>query len=177
MIPSRILIYLIKIFLLDFISERKLAQTLPLTILSDSRLGIDAAFYITQLLESQDTREPLLAATGGAPLTLTTRIEADLRALDKLRIKPLFVFPGLSSSRRQRNQHQNEHVEACRARYEAWSKYESGNEEQATRLFDGRSCIQHWDLWRSVLRIFRHRNVEFMVAPYLPWAQVCFPVD
>jgi len=23
-----------------------------------------------------------------------------------------------------------------------------------------------------VLRIFRHRNVEFIVAPYLAWAQV-----
>ena len=103
---------------------------------------------------------------------VTSKIEADLRALDRLRIKPVFVFPGLSPNRRQRNQHQSEHVEACRARYDAWSKYESGNEEQATNLFDGRSCIQHWDLWRSVLRIFRHRNVEFMVAPYLPWAQV-----
>lgn len=145
---------------------------MPLTTLSDSRLGIDAAYYINQLLENPSTREPLLAATGGAPLTITSKIEADLRALDRLRIKPVFVFPGLTPNRRQRNQNQNEHLDTCRARYDAWSKYESGNEEQATRLFDGRSCIQHWDLWKAVLRIFRHRNVEFMVAPYLPWAQV-----
>ena len=25
-----------------------------------------------------------------------------------------------------------------------------------------------------VLRIFKHRNVEFLIAPYLAWAQVCF---
>jgi hypothetical protein len=160
------------ILVADFIAERKHTQTLPLTTLSDSRLGIDAAYYITQLLENPAGREPLLAATGGAPLTLTTRIEADLRLLDRLRIKPVFVFPGLTPNRRQRNLQQNDYSEACRARHDAWAKYESGNEEQATRLFDSRSCIQHWDLWRSILRIFRHRNVEFMVAPYLPWAQV-----
>ena len=67
-----------------------------------------------------------------------------------------------------------EQQEACRERNLAWSKYESGQEEAATKLFDGRSGLTHWDLWRSVLRIFRNRNVEFLVAPYVAWAQVRF---
>lgn len=120
------------------------------------------------------TREPLIAATGGLPLALTPRIEDDLRALEKLRIKPVFVFPGLVPNRRWKQQHAHaaEQNEACRDRREAWAKYEQGQEDAATRLFEGRAGMQQWDLWRMVLRIFRHRNVEFMVAPYVAWAQV-----
>jgi len=156
-----------------YLSERKHLQTLPLSVLTDSRLGIDASHYIQSLLDNPPSREPLLAATGGLPLALTTRIEADLRVLEKLRIKPVFVFPGLVPNRRWKQQNQQEQMDACRDRREAWTKYEQGQEEAATKLFEGRSNFAQWDLWRMVLRMFRHRNVEFLVAPYLAWAQVC----
>jgi hypothetical protein len=157
------------------LSNQKLVQTLPLSALSDTRLGIDAAHYLNTLTENPPTREPLLAATGGLPLALVTRIESDLRALEKLRIKPVFVFPGLQPSRRVKQIYaaNQEQMDACRDRREAWSKYEAGQEDAAFRLFEGRSGLHQWDLRRMVLRIFRHRNVEFMVAPYLAWPQVC----
>ena len=156
-----------------YLQERKHLQTLPLSVLSDSRLGIDAAYYLQSLYDSPSSREPLLAATGGLPLALTTRIESDLRTLEKLRIKPVFVFPGLTPNKRSRHMQRDvEQQEACRDRNLAWSKYESGQEEAATKLFEGRSGLTHWDLWRPVLRIFRNRNVEFLVAPYVAWAQV-----
>jgi hypothetical protein len=102
------------------------------------------------------------------------RIEDDLRALEKLRIKPVFVFPGLPPARKwkQLAQHAREHDDACRDRAQAWAKYEQGAEEDAFRLFDGRAGVNHYDVWKLVLRVFRHRNVEFIVAPYLAWAQV-----
>ena len=148
-------------------------QTFSLSVLSDSRLGIDASYYLQQLTDNPPSREPLLAATGGLPLALTQRIEADLRALEKLHIKPVFVFPGLLPAKRWK-QYQNhaEYNEACRDRREAWAKYEAGQEDAAIKLFEGRSGLNQWDLWRTVLRIFRHRNVEFLVAPYVAWAQV-----
>ena len=157
----------------DLLAEKHL-QTHPLSVLSDSRLGIDASYYLTQLTENPPSREPLLAATGGLPLALTQRIESDLRALEKLRIKPVFVFPGLLPNRRPyKNQQQHqEQNEAMKDRREAWAKYESGQEEAATKLFESRSALHQWDLWKMLLRIFRHRNVEFMVAPYVAWAQV-----
>ena len=150
-------------------------QTQPLTVISDTRLGIDASYYLTQLTENPPSREPLLAATGGLPLALVSRIESDLRVLEKLRIKPVFVFPGLIPNRRWKHPppHQHEQNDAMRDRKEAWSKYEAGQEEAATKLFETRSCLHQWDLWRMVLRIFRHRNVEYIVAPYIAWAQVC----
>ena len=163
-----------RITLLDFLATKHL-QTHPLSVLSDSRLGIDASYYLSQLTETPPSREPLLAATGGLPLALTQRIESDLRALEKLRVKPVFVFPGLLPNRRpHRNQQvQAEQNDAARVRREAWQKYEAGEEEEATKLFESRVSLHQWDLWKMVLRIFRHRNVEFMVAPYVAWAQVC----
>ncbi len=154
--------------------ERKHLQTHPLSVLSDSRLGIDASFYLSSLIDNPPSREPLLAATGGLPLALTTRIESDLRALEKLHIKPVFVFTGLLPIRRpkQQQQAQYEQNEACKDRREAWAKYEQGQEDAATKLFEGRSNLHQWDLWKIVLRIFKHRNVEFLVAPYVAWAQV-----
>ncbi|KAG6918177.1 hypothetical protein DXG01_016162 [Tephrocybe rancida] len=154
-----------------YLFERKHLQTLPLSVLSDSRLGIDASYYLQLLTDNPSSREPLLAATGGLPLALTQRIESDLRALEKLRIKPVFVFPGLIPNKRWKQNNYQEHTDACRDRNAAWAKYESGQEDAASKLFEGRSSFAQWDLWRMVLRIFRHRNVEFMIAPYVAWAQ------
>ena len=157
-----------------YLTERKHLQTHPLSVLSDSRLGIDASYYLSTLTDNPPSREPLLAATGGLPLALTTRIESDLRALEKLRIKPVFVFPGLLPNRRWKHNQQQafEENEAIRDRREAWSKYEAGQEEAATKLFEGRNGLKQWDFWKMVLRIFRHRNVEFVIAPYVAWPQV-----
>ncbi|KAF7309372.1 XPG I-region protein [Mycena indigotica] len=158
----------------NFLVERKHLQTLPLSVLSDSRLGIDASHYLEQLTDNPPTREPLLAATGGLPLALAQRIETDLRTLERLRIKPVFVFTGLTPNRRWKPNAGLDYTEACRDRRDAWSKYEAGQEDAATKLFEGRSAFQQWDLWRMVLRIFRHRNVEYIVAPYVAWAQLIY---
>jgi hypothetical protein len=149
-------------------------QTLPLSTLTDSRLGIDAAHYLNTLLALSATKEPLVGATGGLPLALVPRLEDDLRALEKLRIKPVFVFPGLAPSRRRQHVHaqSRDSEEACRDRRDAWAKYEQGQEEAAFKLFEGRSGLTHEDIAKPVLRVFRQRNVEFMVAPYLAWSQV-----
>ncbi|KAG6812120.1 hypothetical protein H0H92_004288 [Tricholoma furcatifolium] len=157
-----------------YLFERKHLQTLPLSVLSDSRLGIDASYYLQQLTDNPPSREPLLAATGGLPLALTQRVESDLRALEKLRIKPVFVFPGLLPNKRWKQNNYHEQTEACRDRNAAWTKYESGQEDAASKLFEGRTCYAQWDLWRMILRIFRHRNVEFMIAPYVAWAQLYY---
>ncbi|KAF8625513.1 hypothetical protein AX17_006825 [Amanita inopinata Kibby_2008] len=158
----------------SFLHERKSLQTLSLSTLCDSRLGIDASYYLQNLLDHPTSREPLLAATGGLPLGLVQRIESDLRNLERLHIKPVFVFPGLAPNKRWKPQNQSEISEACRDRREAWAKYEEGHEDAATKLFEGRSCFLQWDIWRMILRIFRHRNVEFIVAPYLAWAQLIY---
>lgn len=159
----------------DYLTGGKHIQSFPLSVLSDTRLGIDASYYLQSIYENLPGKEPLLSATGGLPLALTQRIETDLRTLEKLRIKPVFVFSGLIPQKRWKHVQPHlihEQNEACRDRANAWSRYEASQEEAATKLFEVRSGLHQWDLWRMVLRIFRHRNVEFIVAPYLAWAQV-----
>lgn len=159
----------------DYLAGGKHIQSFPLSILSDTRLGIDAGYYLQSIYESPPGKESLLSATGGLPLALTQRIETDLRTLEKHRVKPVFVFSGLVPQKRWKHvqsQLIHEQNEACRDRANGWSRYENGQEDAATKLFEIRSGLHQWDLWRVVLRIFRHRNVEFIVAPYLAWAQV-----
>lgn len=83
----------------------------------------------------------------------------------------MFVFPGLLPTNKVKP-NPLAHNDACKDRKEAWDCYEKGQTPQATRLFETRSNVSQWDLWRSVLRIFKQRNVDFVVAPYVAWAQV-----
>jgi hypothetical protein len=153
-----------------------LTQTVPLSSLSDSRLGIDAAHYIRKLLTNENTREVLVAATGGLPIALITQIESDLRTLERLRIKPVFVFPGLPLVKHlpPKGQDHGAQREAL-VKNNAWVAYENGDAEGAARILTSarQGAWTDWrDVTRLVLRIFRHRMVEYIVAPYLQWAQV-----
>ena len=71
----------------------RLAQSLPLSALKGSVIGIDAAYYLERLLNPP--KEPLLSALGGTPLALEAIISKDLAALQTAGIKPHFVFDGL----------------------------------------------------------------------------------
>ncbi|KZT50168.1 XPG I-region protein [Calocera cornea HHB12733] len=174
-----------------YLADCQQVHTLPLSALTETRLGIDASLYLSRLLQNPTTREPFLTATGGLPLSLTQRIETDLRILEKLRIKPVFVFPGLAPNSAKKGggagKYPNQAVhfsplvnasqfDMMRARSEAWDLYEKGKVSEATAAFEAKpaSHVVQWDLWRAVLRIFRHRNVDFMIAPYTATAQLIY---
>ncbi len=159
-----------------YLNQRGLITTLPLSSLSDSRLGIDAAHYIRKLLSQESTREVLVAATGGLPIALIAQIESDLRTLERLHIKPVFVFPGLPLVRQLPPKGQDFGAQReAGVKNNAWQAYENGDAEGAARILT-QARQGAWTDWRDVarlvLRIFRHRMVEYIVAPYLQWAQV-----
>ena len=159
-----------------YFRERKLLSTCPLSALSGTRLGIDGVHYIKTLLSEVDTREPLVASTGGLPLAISARIETNLRALETLHIKPVFVFAGLPISSKPPPKGLDPVGERELAtKNEAWGHYESGEVNRAIQTLTqvrGGAWTDWRDLIRSVLRIFRHRFTEYVVAPYLEWAQV-----
>ncbi|KAL7419094.1 COP9 signalosome complex subunit 5 [Cryptotrichosporon argae] len=161
-----------------YLRERKLSTTAPLSALSGTRLGIDAHVYLRALLSDGEAREPLVASTGGLPLALTTRIEADLRALERLGVKPVFVFPGLPfAPRPTRATAANERENA--AKNDAWAHYEDGNVERAVVALTqvrGGAWVDVADVMRVVLRLFKHRLVEYIIAPYLASAQLAYLV-
>ncbi|KAL7412309.1 temperature dependent protein affecting M2 dsRNA replication-domain-containing protein [Mrakia frigida] len=157
-----------------YLTERGLIQTCPLAALSDTRLGIDLPQYLRHLLSSPLTREPLTATTGGLPLMLTSLVEGDLRSLEKLHIKPVFVCPGLPLAKRPPGKGGVDTPRESAMKREAWENYEHGRVDEAVRILEGTTWTEQRDLFRLVLRIFRHRSVEFIVAPYLTSAQLIY---
>ncbi len=148
-----------------------------MSALANTRLGIDVNYYVRTLLSDPDQREPLIASTGGLPLSLANRIESDLRQLDKHNIKPVFVFPGLPLSQRPPPKGQNPQLDRENAvKNEAWAYYEDGQVDRAvialTQIRNG-MWVDTQDVVRLLLRAFKHRFVEYVMAPYLPGAQVC----
>ncbi|KAG7531245.1 hypothetical protein FFLO_04487 [Filobasidium floriforme] len=162
------------------LAERRLIQQAPLSALAETRIGIDVSQYLRQILTSESTREPLIAATGGLPIALTAHIEADLRTLDKFRIKPVFVFNGLPLYRRNPPRQAQEVISGREAaqRNHAWALYEQGHAEEAAKVLTEGQRHGNWvvpiEVTRLILRMFRHRMVEYIVAPYMQWGQLSY---
>jgi hypothetical protein len=147
-----------------------LLHTLPLSTLKDTRLGIDLNLYLQTLFSNPITSEPLVTALGGSPFCLNSHIENDLRVLERAKIKPVFVLGGLQPPRRSRPfAYDDPRVEE---RALAWECYERGDVDGTHLHLSKSNSMQVADLVRAVLRAFRHRNVEFIVAPYLAEGQV-----
>jgi hypothetical protein len=158
-----------------FLTEKKLVQEAPLSLLAETRLGIDATHYIRRILNDPETKEPLVSALGGCPLALPARIESDLKALEKLSIKPVFVFGGVPLAKKERPLS----VEDTRPlrRQQAWEFYEKSKVDQATSAFGQGTTTDINDVLRIVHRAFKHRRVEFLTSPYLAASQVCHSPD
>ncbi|WVQ98301.1 hypothetical protein IAU59_005424 [Kwoniella sp. CBS 9459] len=113
--------------------------------LANTRLGIDATHYLNHLLSDSDSREPLVAATGGLPLGIIARIENDLRSLERQNIKPVFVFAGLPLASRPPQKGLDPQAEReTQVKNEAWLYYENGEVERAiTQLTALAYLLQH----------------------------------
>lgn len=160
-----------------YMRERKLLVHAPLEALRGTRLGIDATHYIKTLLSDPTSREPLVASTGGLPLALGQRIENDLRVLEKYGIKPVFILAGLPLASRPPPKGIDPQERETHVKQEAWSFYENGEVEKAVMTLAsvrGGAWTDHRDVLRLVLRQLRHRYVEYIVAPYLEYAQLAY---
>lgn len=158
----------------DWLAERGHVKEAPLAALVGTRVGIDFTSYLRQLLAQArpDSLDSFGAAVGGAPLSLTGQIEKDLKSLEKAGVKPVFVFPGLAPRERERP-FANDDGTAWR-RGQAWEHYEQGRVPQATLEFGQAQPVLAHDVLRVVHRLFKQRSVEFVVAPYLAWAQLVY---
>lgn len=154
----------------DFLQDARLQQEGSLSLLEDTRLGIDLSHYLRQLLSSPATKEPLAVAVGGQPHALISHIEEDLRVLEQHRIKPVFVLNGLSPAKRSRPFSYEDRRPELRKR--AWEAYEAGNVALTHQHLSAGMPVHYADLYRSVLRMLRDREKDFIVAPYLATGQL-----
>lgn len=152
----------------DWLMERNHIKTVPLSSLQGTRVGICFQSYIQKLLQDDSQ----VAAVGGAPLALVGQIEKDLQLLEKAGVKPVFVFSGI----RLRDSERPFVTDATRSwrRGQAWEHYEQGRMPQAYQEFALSNPLVTQDVIRLAHRLFKLRKVEFVVAPYLGWAQLVY---
>jgi hypothetical protein len=167
-----------------------LTEVAQLDILSNSRIAIEAAHYLSRLVTKPTNTEPLLAALGGVPFRMKGEILDELKTLQSLNITPIFVFSGLHVGKKTGSTRASEQLSNYCS--EAWTHYDAHDPEGALSKFkatmqqdrvyrtliganDGGAYapVSADDLIREFQAILREQEVEFMVAPYSSCAQVC----
>ena len=147
-----------------------LTQTFPLSTLKDAAIGIDAHYFLDQLL-NRIAREPLFNALGGFPFTLKSIVEKNLADLKANDIKPVFVFNGLDFGKQDLAVAQ--HATAARAYEHAWTLYDQHQADKVVAAFMSAGApVKSLSLFFQ--RILIEHKVEFMVAPYSAAAQLVY---
>jgi len=109
------------------------SQTLPLSVLKDTTIGIEADHYLLRLLTTSPSKEPLVTALGGFPFGLRYAVEGDIEDFQKAGIKPIFVFSGLKIVRNEKPFSVNDDGPAKRS--QAWDLYDQGLASEAVEAF------------------------------------------
>ncbi|CAG8439730.1 12089_t:CDS:10 [Ambispora leptoticha] len=151
-----------------FTNERRLQQQSSLSLLKETRLGIEGAFWLRKLLQNSG-KEPATAAIGGIPIGLKNAIEKELGLLKSFGIIPFFVFNGLSVIRKDKPFSTEDTRPSKRA--QAWDAYEKGKHDQAYNTWASSGFIHQPDLLYFVFNVLKDNDVEFMRAPYFAWGQ------
>lgn len=123
----------------DWVKAESLESTGSLSQFRDTRLAIDAEDYLTSLLTTTLTREPLLPALGGLPFALQKHVDADVTHFQNAGITPVFVFNGLDVGSRERAIISKESKKAAATLSEAWTIYDQGRGDDAVVAF-GKAC-------------------------------------
>ncbi|KAJ6261863.1 hypothetical protein Dda_2662 [Drechslerella dactyloides] len=147
-------------------------QTLPISVLKDTVVGVDAGNYLKKIIDGPGTKEPLVPALGGFPFSLRSKIEEDLSQWQQAGITPLFVFSGIQPLRTDKATSMSETTAKNRAT--AWALYDGGHAAEAVEAFGDSGILQPQEVFRFLRDILKERNVEFQVAPYASWAQLVY---
>jgi len=114
-----------------------LTETHSLDELKDTRVAIEAAFYINRMLNTPHLKEPLLPALGGRPFTMKDTVQNDVKRFKDCGITPIFVFGGLDVGKQDAPFDHSE--QAARINQQAWDLYHSGQAQQAVDKFGSSS--------------------------------------
>jgi hypothetical protein len=104
-----------------YLAERRLIQTDKLESLKGIRLGIDAFYWLGKLV----SKDAYSVAMGGIPVTLPELIDKELALFKKAEITPIFVFAGLSITKKDKPFAYADTRAMKRAA--AWNSYEKDN--------------------------------------------------
>ena len=111
--------------------DPRLTQSMPLSCLKGSMIGIDAIYYLAKILAPH--REPLLPALGGFPLGLEHTIKKDLDNLRSSGVQLHFVFNGLDFGTKKDPFRRS--ISAADFHAHAFETYEQDQAQEAIRIF------------------------------------------
>ncbi|KAL6807375.1 temperature dependent protein affecting M2 dsRNA replication domain-containing protein [Trichoderma sp. SZMC 28013] len=147
-----------------------LNSTYDITELEDCAIAVDASYYLSLLLDTQPSHEPLLTALGG--LTgIQINIRQNLDLWDKHRIIPFFIFDGQSIVGQdeialKRGRAANQKTD------QAWELYSQTEAEQAVTAFGANpGAYQLQNLYPVLQGILKERGLHFLVPPFNACAQ------
>lgn len=123
----------------DWCRSEDLEHHGPLSQFTGTTIAIDASDYLTTLLTSPATREPLLPALGGLPFALQKHVDADVAGFREAGITPVFVFEGLETGCRSEGMVGRESRQKAGVLGEAWGIYDQGRGDEAVVAF-GKAC-------------------------------------
>ncbi|CCJ28602.1 unnamed protein product [Pneumocystis jirovecii] len=153
-----------------YTSEHKLFNYQPLSVLKDCRIGIEANYYLKQLVERLPVKDPMIYATSSMPVGLKTQILRDLSILKQNKIEPFFVFDGLDLINKNKKVWNDDY---SKIRAEAWKNYDQGKLQQASNDFNLSGKITFYFIC-VLIDILLEKKIEFLIAPYLSWAQLAY---
>ena len=104
---------------------------MPLSCLNGSVIGVDALYYLENLLVAN--KEPLMSALGGYPLTLEAKIVKELKEIESSGAKLQFVFNGLEWG--IKDDHFAASMASARANATAFEIYENDRAQEAIGIF------------------------------------------
>lgn len=148
----------------------RLTQTMPLSCLKGSMIGVDAIYYLATLLVAH--REPLLSALGGFPLGLEHTIKNDLDNLRSSGVQLHFVFNGLDFGSKE-----DPFVRSTRAadvHAHAFETYEQDQAQEAIKIFKTSGVPTPAQLVPFLKKVLHEHDVPFTVAPYSALPQLVY---
>ncbi|KAL8735967.1 MAG: hypothetical protein Q9166_000529 [cf. Caloplaca sp. 2 TL-2023] len=140
---------------------------MPISSLSDSVIGIDAAYYLTG-----PAKEPLVSAIGGFPLALETTLLRELNDLQAVGLRPHFVFNGLDYG--TDDDPFGPSLASAASNAVAFETYEAENAVQAIQVFKTSGAPTPAALSEFLKKILHQNGIPFTVAPYSALAQLAY---
>lgn len=154
-----------------------LAEVAPMHQLRGSTIGIEAADYINRLHQfpvpniDRPIKESLVPALGPIPFGLRSVVRNTIAVWRSYDIKPVFIFSGLDVGKRDTSFTASE--EAARINSQAWSLYYSNDASTSVNTFGKSEAVIPEDLFRYLQKVLREEGIDWLVAPYGAWPQVC----
>ncbi|KAL3423403.1 XPG domain-containing protein [Phlyctema vagabunda] len=143
----------------------------PLSEWKGQVLGVEASYYLQNMISETPAQEPLLPALGGEPMGLKKCIRDDLDRWAEHGMTPVFVFEGQSTVGKE-NVILKDSKDVLAKVQEAWDCYTNGNSTGAVKLFGLSGAARVNDLYPILREVLDERGHEYKTAPYSACAQL-----